>query len=273
MTARILVVEDNPANLELMSYLLRAFGYPHTTATDGIEAVALARQDPPDLILCDIQLPRMDGYQVLKILKNEAACREIPLVAVTALAMIGDRERMLAAGFSGYISKPIHPETFIPQVESFLSLEQRSTSLSAPQTAPAVSPQAPARHRRATVLVVDDQPENRTLARALLEPGGYRVCTAIDLFEAVAAATQQRPGLVLSDLHLGRDSGFELCERLRNDPELAKIPFLLISASAPTRDERVRAQELGITLLIRPIDSAKLLAEIDSRCESDQPGN
>jgi CheY-like chemotaxis protein len=118
---RILLIEDNPANLELMSYLLRAFGYTLQTAQDGAEGLASARLSPPDLIICDMQLPTLDGYEVARLLKSDPVLRTVPLVAVTALAMVGDREKVMAAGFDGYIAKPIDPEIFLRQIESIVS--------------------------------------------------------------------------------------------------------------------------------------------------------
>ena len=120
MAARILVVEDNPANLELMVYLLNAFGHATLSARDGEEGLRLLRQEKPDLIICDIQLPAMDGYEVLRNLKADPDCSSIPAVAVTALAMVGDRDRALEAGFNGYLAKPINPVVFVQQIESFL---------------------------------------------------------------------------------------------------------------------------------------------------------
>jgi CheY-like chemotaxis protein len=120
MAVRILLLEDNPANLELMTYLLRAFGHTVLTAEDGRQGLHSARQEQPDLIICDVQLPEMDGYAVAAALKADPALRKIPLVAVTALAMVGDRDRMLAAGFDGYLAKPIDPETFVGQIEGYL---------------------------------------------------------------------------------------------------------------------------------------------------------
>jgi CheY-like chemotaxis protein len=96
MTARILIIEDNPTNLELMVYLLKCFGYQYLVAHDGVEGLEVARREQPDLIICDIQLPNLDGYEVARRLKSEATLRPIPLVAVTALAMVGDRDRVLA---------------------------------------------------------------------------------------------------------------------------------------------------------------------------------
>src|SRR5437660_1050475 len=99
MAARILVIEDNKANLDLMTYLLQAFGHTPLTAQDGEEGLEAVRREVPDLIICDVQLPKMDGYEVARWLKSHPTLRTIPLVAVTALAMVGDRDKMLTAGF------------------------------------------------------------------------------------------------------------------------------------------------------------------------------
>jgi CheY-like chemotaxis protein len=118
--SRILIIEDNAANLELMAYLLTAFGHTTLSAIDGEEGLARALADRPDLVICDILLPKVDGYEVARRLKQDSACRKIPRVAVTALAMVGDRDRAMEAGFDGYLTKPIEPETFVPEIESFL---------------------------------------------------------------------------------------------------------------------------------------------------------
>jgi CheY-like chemotaxis protein len=126
MPARILVIEDNQANLDLMLYLLRAFGHDVIVARDGHAGLATAATAGPDLIVCDIQLPGADGYQIARRLRADAARPHVPLVAVTALAMVGDQERILAAGFDGYIAKPIEPERFVQDLEAFLDPALRS---------------------------------------------------------------------------------------------------------------------------------------------------
>lgn len=120
MPARILIIEDNEANLDLMSYLLRAFGHTVLVSTDGTSGIAAAREARPDLVLCDIQLPDIGGIEVVSRLRGYNGMRATRIVAVTALAMVGDRESILASGFDGYLAKPITPETFVRQVEAFL---------------------------------------------------------------------------------------------------------------------------------------------------------
>lgn len=130
--ARIVVIEDNPANMELMVYLLQAFGHQPVPAVDGIDGLETVARERPDLVLCDIQLPRLDGREVARRLKQDPALGTIPLVAVTALAMLGDRARMLEAGFDGYLSKPIDPQRFVGQVEAFLPQASAGMSGSPP---------------------------------------------------------------------------------------------------------------------------------------------
>ena len=117
--ARILVIEDNAANLELVRYLLAFRGHTVLTARDGAQGVATALEQRPDLVICDLQMPLLDGYEVLARLREADASRPAT-VALTAFSMPKDRDAVLAAGFDGYLSKPIDPETFWAQIESFL---------------------------------------------------------------------------------------------------------------------------------------------------------
>src|SRR6185369_4797907 len=118
--ARVLVIEDNPASMDLMLYLLKAFGHTAFAARDGLEGIEAVRRERPDLILCDIQLPGADGHEVCRQLKQDPALRKIVLVAVTAYAMVGDREKLLGEGFDGYLSKPIDPQTFIDRLKPYI---------------------------------------------------------------------------------------------------------------------------------------------------------
>lgn len=119
--ARIVVVEDNKASRELMTYLLSAIGHEVTVAADGEHGLSTIERQHPDIVLCDVQLPRLDGRQLVQKLKQHPTLKEIPVVAVTALAMAGDRENILKAGFDDYISKPIDPENFIIQIRDLLA--------------------------------------------------------------------------------------------------------------------------------------------------------
>ena len=117
----ILVIEDNATNMTLSSFLLETAGHVVVPATSAEIGLALARESPPDLILMDIHLPGMDGLQATALLKADAATRAIPVIALTALAMKGDEERILAAGCDGYIAKPIDYKDFLSAVKESLA--------------------------------------------------------------------------------------------------------------------------------------------------------
>ena len=118
---RILVVEDNEDNMYLIRVLLQKSGFAILEASDGAEGVELAVKEKPDLILMDIQLPRLDGYEATKRIKANKETKDIPVIALTSYALVGDREKALNAGCDGYIEKPINPETFVAEMEKYLS--------------------------------------------------------------------------------------------------------------------------------------------------------
>lgn len=112
MLKKILIVEDNPANMRLIRMVLKTKGYSVLEATDGEEALTVATERQPDLIVMDIQLPKMDGLEVTRKLRQAPEFRQTPIIALTASAMDGDRERIIAAGCDEYIAKPVHTRRF-----------------------------------------------------------------------------------------------------------------------------------------------------------------
>lgn len=120
MSARILVIDDHPDNQKLMSYLLEKSGFDVVLASSGEEGLQLAQQQVFDLVLCDIRLPGIDGYEVARQLKSDLRCARWPIVAVSASTSIDNRNSALAAGFDGCINKAISPQLFIQQVQMFL---------------------------------------------------------------------------------------------------------------------------------------------------------
>ena len=259
---RILLVEDNPANLELMSYLLGSFGYLAATAADGGAGLDAARGGAFDLIVCDVHMPGIDGYEVARRLKADPRLRLVPLVAVTALAMVGDRDKVLAAGFDGYIAKPIDPETFVRQVEAYLRPERR-TAVAAPDSPAAAARPLPAvRH---TILAVDNLPVHLELARGILEPHGYRVLTAGGVADGLALARGHPCDLILSDVCMAGESGYDLIRAVKADPRLRDTPFVFLTSTMT--DEKARAAGLALgaaRFLFRPIEPDALLAEIEA---------
>lgn len=117
---KILIIEDNRQNMYLTTFLLEKNGYEVIQAWTGVEGIEKTDKYRPDLILLDIQLPEMDGYEVAGILKSRPDISNIPIIAVTSFAMRGDREKIMEAGCNGYIEKPINPDKFISEIEEYI---------------------------------------------------------------------------------------------------------------------------------------------------------
>jgi two-component system cell cycle response regulator DivK len=120
MKNKILIIEDNEQNMYLMTFLLENNGYEIVQARNGRDGIRLAHETRPNVILLDIQLPEINGYQVAEELRKQKSLDSIPIIAVTSYAMAGDKEQILAAGATGYIEKPINPDTFISQLHEYL---------------------------------------------------------------------------------------------------------------------------------------------------------
>jgi two-component system cell cycle response regulator len=255
MTARILIIEDNAMNRELI-------GFETLKAVDGRIGFDVARRELPDMIVCDIQMPEIDGYEFAKLAAATPELCDIPLVAVTAYAMVGDRDKVLAQGFDGYISKPIEPMGLIQTINAFLPPHLRAGTVE-----PKVPPTYVARpvKRPTTVLVLDDSPFNLELKRDLLEPHGYEVLTVDNAADALALAKERLPDLIISDVGMSEGSGFDFIRLVKADPRLEAIPFIFLSSTHWNEESRKLGLELGaFRYLLRPLESSVLLAEIQA---------
>jgi two-component system cell cycle response regulator len=126
--ARILVIEDSAVQLELLSHLLEALGHTVRTAADGARGLGIAGREPMDLILCDLHLPSIDGFEIARRLKVDPVLAQTPLIAVTAPARAGGRDHVLAAGFDGYLGKPILPEKLVSTIDGALEASPIATT-------------------------------------------------------------------------------------------------------------------------------------------------
>jgi two-component system, cell cycle response regulator len=266
MAARILIIEDNQANMDLLLYLLSAFGHVPLAAYDGERGVAMARAERPDLILCDLHLPRLDGHGVLAALRADPVTRDIPILAASAMPVTDGCAALRRAGFSGCLPKSLEPEVLIPSLEAWLPPALRSTvdAATPPAEAPA-EPPASARngvHAQANILLLDAAPENAGLAASILAHCGYGVTVASTPGQ-VQAAVQQPIDLVLCDLGLYEDGRTAFLA-----DALHQLPAKPVVVIRPDDDDDVSTLSNGRTnapvLLSHPLDPQQLVAAIES---------
>jgi two-component system cell cycle response regulator len=264
-SARILVIEDNEANLELMVYLLGAFGYTPLVASDGIAGLEMARTEKPDLIVCDVHLPRLDGFGVVAELKRDEELSTTPIIAVTALAMVGDRDRILAAGFNDYISKPIAPETFVSQVERSLPGDLRgSQPVEEPDREEESGAGKGADSSMPCLLLVDDNAANLDFLESTLRPFGYNLLHASGVSEALQIAERHSVDMVICDLHMAPYSGKDMLVMSRSVPQLASVPVVIISSTFTSESESQDCLNNGAAYFIkRPVEPQALLAQLE----------
>lgn len=247
--AQILLVEDNAMNTRLFRKILEFRGHHVVCATTVDEGKAALRRTKPDLVLLDVQIPGGGGETLLAHIRATAALRDLPVVAVTALAMQGDRQRLLAAGFDSYISKPIDTRQFGVQVESMLK----------PKTVPPVLATA-----GRNVLLVEDDDHFRALIAPLLESKGFEVVEAANGEAADEAVKKKTPDLVIVDYHLPDTTGTSWLARWRSQGMRTKV-MLVSSFWRDLRSLRELIQELEIAqVLKKPIIPAVLVELVET---------
>jgi CheY-like chemotaxis protein len=252
--ARILVAEDSPDIRALVQMLLEAPGHDVVSASDGREAVSIAREARPDLILMDLSLPILSGWEATRQLRADPATSAIPIIAVTAHAMQGDRERALAAGCDGFIPKPINEETFASRVASYLGIRPEAPPESGERTAlPGGGP--------GRILVVDDQADVARLVQEDLQADGHEVVVAFGAPEALDLFRNGRFDLCVIDVMLGGETGYSLTQTLsRQSSEF--VPVLLVTAGTIDRE---KGFAVGADDFIgKPIDTVELRARARS---------
>lgn len=259
--ARILVVEDSPDIRVLIRMLLEAAGHEVSTAPDGRAGVEAVRAQRPDLVLMDLSLPVLSGWEATKEIKEDPDIASIPIVAVTAHAMHGDRQRALAAGCDGFILKPIDEETFESLVRSYLRRPVRKEpAASEPSRPPA--PSSPRTAESGRILVVDDHAEVAELIRHDLESEGHEVVVARTPEQvAEIAAGDRQFDLAIVDVMLGPDSGYDLTADLVSRAN-EYLPVLLVTAGQIDREKGFAAG--ADDFIAKPLDATELVARARS---------
>lgn len=265
MPAHVLVIEDNAINLELLVYALKAFGHEVQSAMSATRGLEMARREPPSVILCDIQMPGMDGYQFAAAVKADDALCRIPLIGVSALAMVGDRDKAMLAGFDEYLAKPVDFEALQASLHRFGVAPNKRGDAAPPVSARADAEPPRQAGRAEKILIVDDVAWNLDIKKCLLEPLGYQVFTAVDMDAAMTLALRERPMLIISDVGMRSGTGYDFIQKVKQEPTLRDVPFIFLTATHATDAD----QRLGLALgasryLLRPIDMQELLGEIEA---------
>lgn len=244
----IAVVENDRHTLDELHALLGSAGYRVVSTSDGRSAVDLVREEKPSLLLCNADMPGMDGYEVLKAVRSDPATAACPVVFLSASQVFGDRIRAFRHGVIDYLTRPITPEVLLRKVEKALEGRPAGGAASAPmvtEVGPHAEivdpPQLPAGTSSVprledipdvlrSVLVVDDNAFFRTFLRSLLTTQGFTVHEAADGDEGLRMALEHRPWLILTDVRMpGEDDGFEFCRKVRSHSLIRQTPLLFLS--------------------------------------------
>ena len=267
MTARILVVDDVPANIRLLEARLQAEYFDVRTASSGREALDLARSQRVDLVLLDVVMPDMSGFEVCRQLKSDPHTAHVPVVMVTALDESQDRVRGLECGADDFLSKPVDEVALVTRVKSLVRLkligDELMLRVAAMKAAglDAMASFGGVDEDTGRILVVDDQPASvRRIEKALADRFDVEVCA--DSAQAAAGAAARDFDLLIVSLSLQQDDGLRLCSSLRALDRTRQTPILLVTDPDET-SRLLRGLDLGVNdYIIRPIDGNELLARV-----------
>lgn len=268
MTARVLVVDDVPANVRLLEARLSAEYFDVLTATCGSEALAMCERAECDIVLLDVMMPDMDGFEVCRLLKKNASTHHIPVVIVTALDHPSDRVRGLEAGADDFLTKPVSDIQLIARVRSLARLKTMTDEL---RMRAVTSQEIGIQNRESDaiaesgkkghVLVVDDRQSSYDRIVSMLQ-SEHSVDLERDPSEALFHAAEGNYDLVIVSLALENFDGLRLCSQLRSLERTRNIPVLAI-AEGEDNSRMIRGLEIGVNdFLQRPIDKNELLARV-----------
>jgi DNA-binding response OmpR family regulator len=275
---KILLVEDNEMNQDMLTRRLLRRGYEVVCAMDGQTGVSMASSEQPDLILMDMSLPIMDGWAATRVLKADPKTRSIPIIALTAHAMVGDRQKSMDAGCDDYDTKPVELARLLSKVETLLAsskietkVEDRSIVeadseviavsqkvISLPNIVRSIDPTA------ATILIIDDIETNRDMLGRRLERAGYTVILAEGGRQGIELIDRQPIDLVLLDIMMPDFNGIETLKSIRTKYSMAQLPVIMATAKDRSED-MLQAFDLGANdYVTKPIDLPIVLARIQS---------
>lgn len=252
----VLVIEDNPLNMKLTRGLLGLLGCKVLEAEEAEAGLEILRTDQVDLVLLDIQLPGMDGMEACRVIRQGMGRTDLPVIALSALAMEEDLKKALEFGFDDYITKPVSTKKFLEMISGWLSGEgKKSAGMRVPTAASG---------NRRRILVVDDSVPNVKVLKSMLPDDVYEVTEAYNGKQALDAVASSLPDVIFLDIMMPDMDGYEVTRRLKADPETAHVPIVLVTALDGMED-RVQGLNLGAEdVLVKPVNRVEVLARARS---------
>jgi two-component system cell cycle response regulator len=269
MSARVLVVDDIPINVRLLQAKLSAEFFDVVTAGNGTAALELIGKEPPDIVLLDVMMPGMDGFEVCRRIKADPKSAHIPVVMVTALSDAADRVRGLKAGADDFLTKPINDLALFARVRSLLRLKMmmdewrlREETVGQFDLLDAAGAQDGDASSGARILVVEDNPLAAKSMVATLTGDGQTARVAATSADALAASKEERFDLIMISLLVDSENGLRLCSHFRSQEDTRQIPVLLIVDDFDT-PRLVKGLDIGANdYLIRPVDPNEMIARV-----------
>ncbi len=267
MTGRVLIVDDTPQNVKLLEVRLSREYYDVVTAASGAEALALIESSQPDIILLDVMMPEMDGFEVCRRVKQNSATAHIPIVMVTSLTDRADRVRGLESGADDFLSKPARDTILFARIRSLVRLKramdewrlrEASREIAGALNILALTPVAAA--TGASILVVDDSPHASRMVATALQEDGHTVTICATGKDALARVESDSFDVVIVSLLLRDEDGLRLCSALRAGGKSRHMPILAI-VDEDDAERIAKALEIGANdCVLTPVDKAELLA-------------
>jgi len=269
MTARILVVDDIAPNTRLLEAKLTHEYFDVLTADSGEAALKLIHEESPDIVLLDVMMPGLDGFEVCRRIKADPATVHIPVVMVTALNEVADRVRGLEAGADDFLTKPIDDIALMARVKSLVRLKMmldelrlRETISEQLGTLPGLSGDGADDVETARVAIIDDDPHSAENLTAMIQDAGYGCLPFDDQQEALEAAKHGAFDLITISLDLGGGDPLRLCSLLRSSEKTRQLPILLVIGDGET-ERLAKGLELGANdYIVRPVDRHELIARM-----------
>lgn len=267
--AKILLVEDYPDIRKVLALLLASRGHETVEAGDGQAGVRLALEQKPDLILMDMSLPIMSGWEATQAIKSNPATADIPVIALTAHAMRGDRERAWEAGCDGFITKPIDDELLEHTIEQILAERQGEDAGVEVATGGAELTEQTRRRQEKVlrihneqVLIINEDENEAAQTASELRAHGYRTTVAGNVEQALAQIDDDVPDLIICDIELPGTSGYEFAERIKKIP---KLPFVPVILAAEGQIDWDKGLESGADdFIAKPHQTGELLVRVRS---------